>query len=517
MAGTSWDQVYSKAEASPLSRFRNKNRILKSFGPEGVRVYDELDGERTAREAQESSGVAPELFERILAQLISDGAVKTEGAGAGGRQVSMSSPGEASAAASSSSLPPSGWPSARAPGPSMLPPKEAAPPSGSRVPGPPPPSWAAPAGAPAPLASPSARRAPPQIRPSAPPEPSAFESSEERESGEGRRPSGSETPGGRPPSGPSGIEPSGRRAPPAGAPASSVRSSAQADASSAQPNLSPLEKLIFDKYGTLGLKVYELIDGERTAEDILNETGLSESKLVEILEFMNEQGIIKLDRPLRGPPSAGAPGPAPGGGYGGAPGGAARGPMGARGQPASDEGVGFKPMVESSGESDEAPLSPDALPVDVPVPPPRLSILQKAQMTAILSAKHGKIGHDLLSHIDGNKDFVQLSMETGLSLHDLDIILAELGKAGLLSFKPLTRTEVRHRYGDDGLAIYKRYGRDGLLIYQMIGKVESLREIVRRSQIAPDRAVDILIFVHRVLGLELPVDRDMIFRYLTKG
>ncbi|VVB57313.1 Uncharacterised protein [uncultured archaeon] len=155
--------------------------------------------------------------------------------------------------------------------------------------------------------------------------------------------------------------------------------------------------------------------------------------------------------------------------------------------------------------------------MDVPVPPAHLSLIQRAQMMAILSAKHGKVGHDLMGHVDGNKDFVQLSVETGLSLRDLDLILGDLGKSGLLSFKPLTRTEVRHRYGDDGLAIYKRFGRDGLIIYQMIGKVESLRDIVKNSQIEPQRAVDILIFVHRVLGLELPVDRDMIFRYLTKG
>jgi hypothetical protein len=174
-------------------------------------------------------------------------------------------------------------------------------------------------------------------------------------------------------------------------------------------------------------------------------------------------------------------------------------------------------MVETQGDAAEAALSPDALPVDVPVLPQRMSLMQKAKMTAITATKHGKVGHDLLGHIDGNKDFVQLAIETGLALRDLDIILGELGKAGLLTFKPLNRIEVRHRYGDDGMAIYRRWGRDGLLIYQMIGKVESLRDIVRLSHIEPQRAVDILIFVHRVLGLELPVDRDMIYRYLTKG
>ena len=61
--------------------------------------------------------------------------------------------------------------------------------------------------------------------------------------------------------------------------------------------LSPVEKIISDKYGDVGLQIYNLIDGRRTAEEVMRETGLTESKLVEILDFMDEKGIIKLDYP----------------------------------------------------------------------------------------------------------------------------------------------------------------------------------------------------------------------------
>jgi hypothetical protein len=434
MAESQWDAVYSKKEPTPLSRFKNKNKILKAFGPDGVRVYDEIDGTRTARMVCDAAGVSEELFLRIISQLINDDAIEIVSEGnksQQGQSVSLSSLTAASA--------------------------EPAEPTSFE---PQPPSWS--------LSSKSKSQQPISQK----------ASQAAKEAGQ--------------------IEAEAKSLQAKDSSATSLQS---------PPNLSPLEKLIFEKYGQVGLRVYELIDGERTAEDILNETGLSESKLVEILEFMNEQGIIKLDRPLRAPTSPSMP-----------PQAALASERSKQGSSSpSDESIGFKPIVEKLDESDAAPLSPDALPVDVPVPPAHPSILQKAQMTAIISAKHGKVGHDLLEHIDGNKDFVQLSIETGLSLRDLDIMLADLGKAGLLSFKPLTRTEIRHRYGDDGLAIYKRYGRDGLLIYQMIGKVESLREIVRRSHIPPERAVDIIIFIHRVLGLELPVDRDMIYRYLTKG
>ena len=480
MAWTGWEEIYGRQEASPLDRFKNKNKILKTFGPPGVRTYDELDGRKSARQVQTALGIEADLFAQIMEQLLGDGAIAASGsASQEAHPTAPSTPEELM-------MPP---PSEREP--PVLSPRSASP--RSTLPQPP-------------------SISPADVPPSSPDNPiSPSIENRPRSPPEARRP----TP-------PASIQP----------PGASVRA-ADLSPPPANSRLSPLEKLISDKYGAVGLKVYELIDGERTAEDILNETGVSESKLVEILEFMNEQGIIKLDRPLRNPGGAGSPAGRPdmpgGMGTGGAPG-AARPPMMASGRPestetsaparpttSSEDGVGFKPMVESDGDAAEAGLSSDALPVDVPVLPARQSLVQKAKTMAILAGKHGKVGHDLLDHIDGNKDFVQLSIETGLSLRDLDIILGELGKSGLLTFKPLNRIEVRHRYGDDGLAIYRKYGRDGLLIYQMIGKVESLREIVKRSRIEPQRAVDILIFVHRVLGLELPVDRDMIYRYLTKG
>ena len=64
-----------------------------------------------------------------------------------------------------------------------------------------------------------------------------------------------------------------------------------------EEELSPVERIIKDKYGETGIKVYKLIDGQRTAEEIIKETGVSESKLVEMLDFMDEEGIIKLEYP----------------------------------------------------------------------------------------------------------------------------------------------------------------------------------------------------------------------------
>ncbi len=461
MAQFDMGRIYSKMEQTPLDRFKNKNRILKNFGPPGAAVYDEFDGLRSAREIFAISGVDEELFVKIVTQLINDGAIHEEGAGAAPISNAAERP---PSDENRRSVQPSAPPLSQFSSQSSRPP--AAPPVNSDN---------SPSSSPSGSSSPSPDRQS-SSRSSPSPE-SSRSSSNIRSSNAGREDKGAPT----------------------------------------SPARSPLEKIIFDKYGQVGLQVYTLIDGERTAEDILNETGLSESKLVEILEFMNEQGIIKLDRPLRGPSGGSATsGPNT---SGATPPGAA--PPTAGGHPAmpkmGDDGVGFKPMVESGDASAGESLSPDALPIDVPVLNSHPSIFNQARTKAILSMKFGHVGNDLLKHVDSNKDFVQLSTETGLSLRDLDVILGELGKAGLISFKQLNRAEVRHRYGDNGLAVYKRFGREGLLIYQMIGKAESLRDIAARTKIEPNRAVDIIIFVHRVLGLDLPVDRDMVYRYITRA
>ena len=75
MAWNDWEAAYTRQEATPLDRFKNKNRILKTHGPPGVRVYDEMDGVKSARQVQTELNVEPGLFARILEQLLNDGAL----------------------------------------------------------------------------------------------------------------------------------------------------------------------------------------------------------------------------------------------------------------------------------------------------------------------------------------------------------------------------------------------------------------------------------------------------------
>lgn len=58
-----------------------------------------------------------------------------------------------------------------------------------------------------------------------------------------------------------------------------------------------IEGILREKYGDLGIRVYSLIDGQRNTEQIMNTVGLPESKLLDILSFMETRGIIKMRYP----------------------------------------------------------------------------------------------------------------------------------------------------------------------------------------------------------------------------
>ncbi|MCX6769862.1 MAG: hypothetical protein NT051_04255 [Candidatus Micrarchaeota archaeon] len=143
-----------------------------------------------------------------------------------------------------------------------------------------------------------------------------------------------------------------------------------------------------------------------------------------------------------------------------------------------------------------------------------LTLLQRAVLFTDISTKFDKRTSELMRMIDGKRDFIGLSLATGMALHEIDAVMAYFGKKGFVSFRQLERQEIKKNYGEDGFAIYKRYGREGLLLYEMIGKEASLKDIILKSKIDPERTIDIFMFIHKVLGLDVPLDRDAIYRQI---
>jgi SpoVK/Ycf46/Vps4 family AAA+-type ATPase len=67
----------------------------------------------------------------------------------------------------------------------------------------------------------------------------------------------------------------------------------------ARGELTSIEKMIYDAYGEIGVEVYRKMDGVRTAEDIMREVGIGEEKFFEILNFLEENEIIKIESGIK--------------------------------------------------------------------------------------------------------------------------------------------------------------------------------------------------------------------------
>jgi len=55
-----------------------------------------------------------------------------------------------------------------------------------------------------------------------------------------------------------------------------------------------IESKLHDKFKDDGIRVYLSVDSRKNAEEMKTELGLSDAKFIEILNFMEREGIIKL-------------------------------------------------------------------------------------------------------------------------------------------------------------------------------------------------------------------------------
>jgi hypothetical protein len=73
---------------------------------------------------------------------------------------------------------------------------------------------------------------------------------------------------------------------------------------------------------------------------------------------------------------------------------------------------------------------------------------------------------------------------------------------------------VRKKYGDDGYAVYKKFGKEGLMLYELIGKELTIKQMADKITKEKAKIIDMFIFIHKVLGIELPIDRDVLSKQL---
>ena len=81
--------------------------------------------------------------------------------------------------------------------------------------------------------------------------------------------------------------------------------------------------------------------------------------------------------------------------------------------------------------------------------------------------------------------------------------------------KPLTRLDVKRKYGDPGFSVYKKYGREGVMLYELIDKNLTIKQMAEKITKDKDKFLDMFLFIRKVLNIEIPIDKEVLMRQLT--
>ncbi len=253
-----------------------------------------------------------------------------------------------------------------------------------------------------------------------------------------------------------------------------------------ESTLNTAERMIKERFGELGLKVYALIDGTRTTQEIMDETGVSDTKLVEILNFLEERGIIKMEERDR---SAAATQPSA----------------------AKEEELGDV----LAPDEDIAGVDPRGFPtIDIPIKS-NVDIVRTIKIKADVLLKFGDRGTRVFESIDGKRDVLDISLIHNMALYELFDIINFLFARGAIILKPLKRLDIKRKYGDAGFSVYKKYGRDGVLLYELIDKNLSIKQMADRVTKDKDRFLELFLFIRKVLNIEIPIDKEVLMKQLA--
>ncbi len=283
-------------------------------------------------------------------------------------------------------------------------------------------------------------------------------------------------------------------------------------ASASPPQLrSPVERKLFDKFGQKGVDVYRLMDMVSTPEEILKRMEIEEAKLIEILEFMQDERIIELEKPGAKPATL-APKPESKPKYEGPP---TSAPVHEVPAPPVQKPEG--PPKYAAQYAPPEPSAPQAVGAKARVSLPTkkdIGLFGKLKLEAELLRLFGQKGVHLLSLVDGSRTDIELAKETKYTITFVDQVLDFLVKDGKVELHPLTTDELRERYGEEGVSISNVYGRDGIFIYELIDKKATVKDIILFSGVEPKRGVEIFSFIHRILGIDIPLDRAALYKQL---
>ncbi len=242
-----------------------------------------------------------------------------------------------------------------------------------------------------------------------------------------------------------------------------------------QLSLSDEEKQIYDAFGESGIEVYKKLKEGKTPREIAISLGMNEGDVNEIKDFLINKGLIE--------------------------------------QAVVEEEEKYAPLT---GKEEEAVVIKEEDAVKL-VKLKNLSFVDKMKNKFAIVMKFKKQGRMIFETLEKEKEItnVELVEKLNIPINTVESVINELKKMNIVETRMLERDEIRKLFGYDSLAVYKKFGKNGIIMYDLVGKELPLKEIAKLSSITDkEKVFEIFVFIHKLLGIEIPIDKSLITKQL---
>ncbi len=246
-----------------------------------------------------------------------------------------------------------------------------------------------------------------------------------------------------------------------------------------EEELSPAETIINDKFGPKGVKIFRAVDGVKTISEIAKELNVSEQEVNDVLEFSKNIGLVSFEEKKEKPED-------------------------------------LNKMVPLT-ETEVANVKEIGDPILLIKYTPK-DFLTALKLKVTFNLKYARDGRRLLEYLEKRPKTNILSLVRLLNIPypKLKAMLDFLNKEGVLDYFKMKRNDIKQKLGYDSYVIYKKYGVEGVLFYELIGEDKNIRDIARLiGENDPNKVIEIFSFIHKVLGVSIPINKSMLLKQLT--
>ncbi|MEM4296579.1 MAG: hypothetical protein QXI89_02650 [Candidatus Anstonellales archaeon] len=250
--------------------------------------------------------------------------------------------------------------------------------------------------------------------------------------------------------------------------------------------LSDEERDVYNVYGETGVDVLNKLKEGKTTKEISLALGMEERDIKEIENFLLNKGYIKAKEAVVETTQ--------------------------KAEPAEEDK--YAPLTAKGEELVSAVKDEDAIKL---IKMKKLSFFDKLKNKFFIVLRHKKFGRLIFETIDKEKevDTITLVEKNLIDIKKVEAVIEDMKKAGIIEISQLSRDEIRKKFGYDSLSIYRKYGKAGVIMYDLVGKDLRLKEIANLAGLTDkEKIYEIFSFIHRLLGIEIPLDKTLIMKQL---